>query len=315
MTAMIIFMKLLILMLLVAGMFLFIRVVLAFDPFGKILEKVDALDRQRVLEIGARKRSYLERYLDRVDEQLVQAGVKRFLPRAGVEIIFLFNVLEFTLIFVLAGDGILIPLLVAALAVYLNKLLLDILRFRNKRITEKHLLELLNLISDYSLSESEITMIFYRCGQVLPNPLKGALMKCHLSARSTGNTEQALYELRRSIDHFLFQEIILLLELCNQNGNDYQRVVNSCREMVSSYLKEEKEKAAVVRGLVGEAALMTGVAAYGISTMLREFAGDVGFGTGMADFFFHNPAGQLCLIIYAALIFAMIQVILKFAKR
>ena len=60
---------------------------------------------------------------------------------------------------------------------------------------------------------------------------------------------------------------------------------------------------------------MTGVAVYGISTMLREFAGDVGFGTSMADFFFHNPAGQMCLIIYAVLFFAMIQVILKFAKR
>ncbi len=84
--------------------------------------------------------------------------------------------------------------------------------------------------------------------------------------------------------------------------------------MVNRYLKEEKEKANVVRSLVGEAALMTGVAAYGISTMLREFAGDVGFGTSMADFFFQNPVGQICLVIYAALFFAMVQVILKFAK-
>ena len=213
------------------------------------------------------------------------------------------------------GEGILVSLLTAGAAVYGNKLLLDLLRFRNKRITENHLLELLNLIGDYAISEGEITMILYRCGQSMPNPLRDVLTKCHLSARSSGNTEQALYELRRSIDHFLFREIILLLELCSHSDNDYQKVVNGCREMVSRYLKEEKEKAAVVRSLVGEAALMTGVAVYGISTMLREFAGDVGLGHSMADFFFHNPAGQVYLLIYVGLIFAIAQVILKFARR
>ena len=85
--------------------------------------------------------------------------------------------------------------------------------------------------------------------------------------------------------------------------------------MVNRYLKEQKEKAAVIRSLVGEAALMTGVAAYGIITMLHEFAGDAGFGHSMTDFFFYHPVGQFALIVYAALIFAMIQVILKFAKR
>ena len=305
--------KILILILLAVGMYFFIMVIRDYEVFRKVRAKVDELDRQKLLEES--QKSFLQKYLDRLDEQLVQAGIKKYLPRAGVEMYFLINVLEFTLIFCLAGEGILFPFLFACLAVYLNKMILDILRFRNKRITEKHLLELLNLISDYSLSESEITMILYRCGQMMPNPLKEELMKCHISARSTGNTGQALYEVRRNIDHFLFREIILLLELCSRSDNDYQKVITGCREMVNRYLKEEKEKAGVVRSLVGEAALMTGVAAYGISTMLREFAGDVGFGTNMADFFFHNPVGQMCMVIYAVLFFAMIQVILKFAKR
>ena len=301
--------------LLAVGMYFLVKAIKAYNPLHKLREKVDEIDRHRVLGIESEKKSFLERYLNRLDEHLIQAGVKRFLPKAGVELYFLFNVLEFTLIFCLMGEEILVPLLTAGAAVYGNKLILDLLRFRNKRITEKHLLELLNLIGDYAISESEITMILYRCGQSMPNPLRDVLTKCHLSARSSGNTEQALYELRRSIDHFLFREIILLLELCSHSDNDYQKVVNGCREMVSRYLKEEKEKAAVVRSLVGEAALMTGVAVYGISTMLREFAGEVGLGHSMADFFFHNPAGQVYLLIYVGLLFAMTQVILKFARR
>lgn len=313
MTATLVVIKALIFLLLVTGMFFLIRAIQGYEIGKKLLEKVDELDRQRMVEDG--KKSRLQKYLDRLDEKLLQAGVKKYLPRAGVELYFLVNLLEFTLIFCLTGEGILLPLLSAGLAVYLNGLILDILCYRNKRITEKHLLELLNLISDYSLSESEITMILYRCGRMLPEPLKSALVKCHLSARSTGDTEQALYELRRSIDHFLFREIILLLELCSRSDSDYQKVITGCRDMVSRYLKEEKEKAGVIRSLVGEAALMTGVAAYGIGTMLREFAGDAGFATGMGEFFLHHPAGQICLIIYAELIFAMVQVILKFAKR
>ena len=305
--------KVLVLVLLTVGMYFLVKAIREYEVFQKLRDSLDELDRQKLIE--QRKKSFLQKMLDRLDEKLVQAGVKKYLPKAGVEIYFLLNVLEFTLIFVLTGDGIMIPLLFAGLIVYLNQLILDILRYRNKHIAEKHLLELLNLISDYSLSESEITMILYKCGQMMPNPLKEVLTKCHLSARSTGNTAQALYELRRSIDHFLFQEIILLLELCSRNDNDYQKVIVGCREMVSRYLKEEKEKAGVVRSLGGEAALRTGVAAYGISTMLREFAGDVGFGNSMADFFLHNSVGQICMILYLGLFFAMVQIILKFAKR
>lgn len=301
--------------LLMAGMYFLMKAIREYEPFQKLRKKVDEIERQRILGIREQKQGFLERYLDKLDEHLTQAGVKRFVPKATVEIYFLINVLEFTLIFCLVGDGILVPLLTAAAAVYGNKMIIDLLRFRNKRITEKHLLELLNLIGDYAVSENEITKILYRCGRSVPNPLRDALTKCHLSARSSGNTEQALFELRRSIDHFLFREIILLLELCNQSDNDYQKVVNGCREMVNRYLKEEKEKAAVVRSLVGEAALMTAVAVYGISTMLREFAGDVGMGHSMTDFFFRNPAGQVYLLIYIGLLFAMTQVILKFAKR
>lgn len=315
MTKMIIGMKILVFLLLLVGMYFLVRGMQGFDPVQKMKDTMDELDRNRILDTRKGKKNRFERFLDKLDEQLTQAGLKKRIPKATVEIFFLVNVLEFTAVFIVAGDGILIPLLEAGIAVYINKLIIDLLRYRNKKITEKHLLELLNLISDFSISESEITTIFYRCGLRMPEPLKSALIQCHVSTRNTGNVTQALYELRRSNEHFLFKEIVLLLELCSHSDGNYQKVVNSCREMVSSYLREEKSKTSVVRSLVGEAALMTGVAFYGISTMLSEFATDVGFGDSILDFFLYNTAGRICLILYLALIFAMIQVILKFAKR
>lgn len=86
--------KVLILVLLAVGMFFQIQAIREYEVLTKIREKVDELDRQRILEDT--QKSFLQKYLDKLDETLVQAGVKRFLPKAGVELYFLFNVLEFT---------------------------------------------------------------------------------------------------------------------------------------------------------------------------------------------------------------------------
>ena len=72
--------------LLVAGMYLLLKVIREYDPLQKLREKVDDLDRQRVLGAEIEKKGFLERYLNRLDEHLTQAGVKRFLPKACVEI-------------------------------------------------------------------------------------------------------------------------------------------------------------------------------------------------------------------------------------
>ena len=85
--------------------------------------------------------------------------------------------------------------------------------------------------------------------------------------------------------------------------------------MVHRYLKEEKEKTAVVRNLLIEAGIMTLLAVYGISSMMHGFAVDAGVTGGFKEFFFHDPAGQICLLIYGVLFFCMLQVIFKFAKK
>ncbi len=293
----------------------FLKLLYQFHPVRKFKEQLEDMERRRQLAGDKKGDSAFEKYLDSLDERLTQAGVKKILPKATLEIYVLLNLLEFTLVFCFVREGILIPFMKASLAVYLNKFVLDVLRYRNKKAIESHLLEFVNLVSDYSMSESEITLILYKCGLSMSGPLKGLLVQCHLSARANGDSEQALYELRRSADHFLFKEIILLLELCSKSDSDYRKVINGCRDMVNRYLKEEKEKASVVRALIGEAAIMTAVAVYGISTMLKEFAGGIVTTGSMTDFFFYHPAGQISLLVYMGLALAMVQVILKFAKR
>ena len=77
--------------LLLLGMYFLVKVIREYGPIQKLREKVDDIDRQRVLGTETEKKRFLERYLDRLDEHLTQAGIKRFLPKAGVEIYFLFR--------------------------------------------------------------------------------------------------------------------------------------------------------------------------------------------------------------------------------
>lgn len=300
---------------LAVAMYHLVRVIQNGTFKRKVQKVLDDWDRQRILSKEKEKKDFLERWLDRLDEKLTQAGLKRYVPKATVELFVVFNLVEFTLVFWLAGEGILLPLVAGCFAVYLNKLLIDLLRYKNKRITENHLLEFLNLISDYAITENEITMILYLTAQRMPNPLKRELVACHVSASNTGDSEKALYELRRSVDHPLFQETILLLELCNKSSNEYQKVIQGCRGLVNRYLKEEKEKAEVVKALVAEAGIMIAIAGYGISTLIKEFAGDVGHGNSMGEFFLGTPLGVISLAAFVALLFAMVQIILKFSKR
>ena len=301
--------------LLFAAMFFVIRSIQHFDPMKKVLEQMEDWERKRLFRDRNAGTSQLERLLENLDRNLTQAGIKRYVPKGTAEVFFLWCAAEFVLVFGLFGEGILLPFMAGVLAVYLNILLIDILRFKNRRITENHLLSMLNSISDLALSESEITMILYQTGQMLPYPLKEALINCHLTARNTGDTRKAFFELRRSIDHPLFREIILLLELAANNDSDYQKVVNGCRGMVHRYLKEEKEKMAAVRNLLIEAGIMTLLAIYGISTMVHGFAVDAGVTGGFKEFFLYDPAGQVCLLLYGLLFFGMVQVIFKFAKK
>lgn len=305
---------LLIFLLLFAAMYFLLKSIAAYDPLEKFRTSVNRWEKKRVLGNGKEKRNP-ERFFDALDEQVEQAGLKRMFPKAATEAVLLFCIVEYVLIFHLVGKNMIVSFAAAGGAMLVNRLVLDALRYRNMKITEKHLLELLNLISDHSLVENEITLLLYRAGRSMPYPIGDALQKCHMDAKSNGDTQTALYELRRSINHPVFREIILLLELCGQSNNDYQSIINDCRNIVHRYLQEEQKKASVILQLLGEAAAFTIIALYTLAEMIKGFAADAGLQGGLSEFFLHTTAGQFTLAAYGILVLLMLRTILKFSER
>jgi len=148
--------------LLFTAMFFVVRSIRNFDPIKKIQEQMEDWERQRLLENGKSHTGWLERLLEKLDRNLTQAGIKRYVPKGTAEVFFLCCAAEFVLVFLCFGEGIVVPFMAGVAAIYVNILLIDILRFKNRRMTENHLLSMLNSISDLALTENEITMILYQ---------------------------------------------------------------------------------------------------------------------------------------------------------
>lgn len=304
----------LIFLLLFVSVYYLHQIIVAHNPIKLFQQTVVNWEKQRLFS-GNRKKGYFEKFLDNLDEQIEQAGIKRLFPRAATEIFCIFCAIEFVLVFNFASNSISKSFVTACAAILLNKLWIDALRYRNMKVTDKHLLELLNFISDYSMFEQELTLILYRAGRNLPYPLGNMLQKCHIDAQSNGDTKIAYYELRRSINHPIFREVMLLLEFCSQSNGDYPKVINDCRNIVHRYLQEEQKKATTIKQLLGEAVLLIVIALYTLAEMISSFAADAGFHGGLFDFFINTSIGQITLVIYFILALMMFYTILKFGER
>ena len=154
--------------LLFTAMFFVVRSIRKFDPIKKIQEQMEDWERQRLLENGKSHTGWLERLLEKLDRNLTQAGIKRYVPKGTAEVFFLCCAAEFVLVFLCFGEGIVVPFMAGVAAIYVNILLIDILRFKNRRMTENHLLSMLNSISDLALTDA---IPLKRCPGPLPSDI------------------------------------------------------------------------------------------------------------------------------------------------
>ena len=71
--------KIIVFLLLATGMYFLIKGIREYEILDKVKNKVDDLDRQRIME--QEQKSFLQKYLAKVDEHLTQAGVKKYLSK------------------------------------------------------------------------------------------------------------------------------------------------------------------------------------------------------------------------------------------
>lgn len=126
----------------------------------------------------------------------------------------------------------------------------------NYRKVENQLIHFLNLVENYTKSEDNIITIFGKVYPYLQEPLASAVKVCYAEANNTGDMVLAFRRLDTKIGHEKFSEILRNIELCSKYEANYQAVVSTSREIMTSYTKSKRKIKNITEEAIIDLAIM-----------------------------------------------------------
>lgn len=196
----------------------------------------------------------------RIEELLRYSGLRRRLPHCTAEKWIAANVLLVAVVFVTAQVircKILTTLLFVVIALVVEAIFLNSLRFLEYRSVNDNILKCLNFLGNYSLTAGEITGVLGQVSKYMAEPLKGVMEECAYEAQMTGNSSTALLAMAEKVEHPKFKELARNLEISIRYMADLTTLVDSSRRSVREYLRTEEER----KGMLREAAINMGLLA------------------------------------------------------
>ena len=146
------------------------------------------------------------------------------------------------------------------------------LAHKNYKIVDDNMLQFVNLLSNFTITASELTSIFYKASVFLPDPLKTVLEECHYDAQTCGNVSVALYAMLEKIEHPLFKDFIRNLEVCVNYTANYSTLISGSRKSIREEQKAKKERKAIATENIMELIIVDFalLGALGLTSMLLD---------------------------------------------
>lgn len=119
------------------------------------------------------------------------------------------------------------------------------LAYRNYKLVDEKLINLVDLMSNFSITSGEITSIFHQISRYLPNPLSNALEECYYDAQTSGDTSVALYTMAEKIEHPMFKEFVRNIEICANYTANFSIIIKNSRKLIQDEQRAKKERRAV----------------------------------------------------------------------
>ncbi len=216
----------------------------------KVYRSIENRERDREREeesflLDSKRKIEKEGLLVKLDKKLTYSRIKRVFPWMKTEIYIILVIGMMALSFFgvqIFGGSFLTSLVGAAVPLIIFAATRSILTHINYVATENDLLNLLNLLKNYSISSDEINNIFYRVSKYLNNPLREALEECYYEGKTTGNNELAMTHLIEKIEHPKFKELIQNIEICGRYNADYAAILTNSRRTIQDYISAQKEQ-------------------------------------------------------------------------
>ena len=235
-------------------------------------------------------------FLDRINSELIYSGLREKYTWITTELYIMINIILMALSFLLATvlSNIFIGLIVVIIIFLVNRFIIMFLGNRRNRHTEEAMLQLMNIIDNFSKSSDDIVTIIEHTSRYIPEPLSGSLYRCAVKARNSGDASGALDDLRDEVKNKYFKVMIKSLEISSRHTAEYSSIIQDCRDSYHIYLKNEKEKQAMRVNGVAEIAVMIGI---GLLTMF--WLGIMTNNTSIVNALLQNGIVGKVILVYA----------------
>lgn len=239
-------------------------------------------------------KGYFEKKLYQLEQRYIYSGISRKLPGISVEIwlllIFLTAAGVYIVCFIITR-AFFKSLIIMGVYIGLIFLLESFLIIRNYKSVDKELINFLNMISNFSLTNGEITSIFHKIARYLTQPLQAELEDCYYRAYTTGDNREALQELNTRIEHPMFKEIITNLISCISYSANYKEVINTFRDIIREEQKGQKDRRTIGATAISTMVMMT------MGLLLSVYIADGMIQSSIWRIFVNTPGGNIALAV------------------
>lgn len=271
----------------------------------KVQEAYETLDnvstervRQHKKELVLQNLFLKKRYFDKIEKLFIYSGLSRKYPFLSMEIWILILIIVGAVAYAFGTwmgqwyDGFLAAIAAIFILIALEKLL----AWRNYKAVDSQLLEMVNLLGNYSITAGEVTAIFGQMSIYLKEPLKTVLEECFYEAQTSGNSSLALLSAADKIEHPMFQQLMKNLEVCSRYTTNYTELIYSSRKELQVYDLAKQER----KGLANEA--FVNVIILFLMLLITLILVDGMIQQSIWDILFHTMVGCGAFIIVAILV-------------
>lgn len=239
------------------------------------------------------------RPLDKLELLLYYSGICNYFPFISAKVWLLFSFIVYSCCFVAA---VLLTGTIRSGAVFCLALwfcmtqLLGWMRQRNLRLTERQLLELLNITESFAVTGDEPVAILQNCSLYMTGPIGHALKSIDKHIDQGWSGRMILEQLKITLEHPKWQEFIHNLHVCSMYNSDFNYVFRSSRKSIQSYLSSKKERQSIKHTAQIEMSIITGLSLV-IVVVLGKF-----LSLPVYKLVWGNSFGRICTVYMAGII-------------
>lgn len=274
----------------------------------KVYTKLASKDKKRISDIERERREYgtvggkngntMNKMLDKVDNLLIysEASVRR--PWLNTSTFIVLEVIGFCitfLIILLFIGNIVGAILLGFVAVCIPFVVMSVKADAAYKNTEKQMTLCVNIVSNMSMSTSNMVTVIKEVSPYMTYPLSGAMQRAVSAANLTGDDSECIRKLSREIEHPMFVRFIRHLEICAKNDSDFKSVAKDYSEQVDTALKNSRRMKAIFDNGRGNILTLIGVSVLMI-IMMASYTDGSGGVIGMLVDMSHDFFGAVVLI-------------------